>query len=192
LASDTFPGAFTSIQELYGFLYENTSSLSLPEFSRFIASAPSHLPPPALSSLSQLLLDRLLPNSVPRPSTDELTQETLEHCFLPFAAHSSSVEENVKVSLLLETLFRLLVTVTSASTKTHFISIIPSEKLASAIEQGIAAREVKCASKRKKPSAQTSKEEEYRRSYLNPSAARIRFLLQFVQLKASTTGKANA
>ena len=186
MASDTLPDAFTNIRELYSIYYEYISSLLLPEFFHFISAASTHLPSPALSSLCQLLLCRLLPNSAPRPSTDELTQDLLEHYFLPYAAHSSSVEENAKVSLLLETLFRLIVTVTTISNKEYTVSIKPSSNLAMAIEKGISAREAKSASRKKKSGGQTNKEDEYRRSYLDSSSARIRFLLQLVQSKDST------
>jgi hypothetical protein len=90
----------------------------------------------------------------------------LERCFLPFAANTSSVEDNAKVSLLVETLFRLLAT--------HG-GIEYTPEIIAAIENGIKAREKKCTGTRKKKSASTKDGEDM--IWLNASAERMRLLL---------------
>ena len=65
-------------------------------------------------SLIQLMLLKYLPPDAPNPRTisnasridDEMDQEVIEKCYLPFSASTSSTEENAKVSLLAENVFR--------------------------------------------------------------------------------------
>lgn len=137
--------------------------------------SPSSLPyfnSTALSSLSQSFLNRLLPHSTPAAPTDDLTQRNLEQCFLPFAANNSSVEDNAKVSILVETLFRLFtLNCDEDSTPT----------LAAAVEKGIAAREAKCTSKRR-----GIVKADGDMLWLKASADRISFLLQFIQSSKSS------
>lgn len=125
-----------------------------------------HLPLVALSSIVQAHLSQLLPWSAPRPDDDSLNQENLERCFLPFAANTSSVEDNAKVSVLIETLFRLLAT--------HG-GIEYTAELMAAVDKGIKAREKKCTGTRKKKSGSAKDEEDM--YWLNASAERMKLLL---------------
>lgn len=65
-----------------------------------------------LVSLVQVMLVRLLPSSAPNSSQgdDGITQGVLQKCYLPFAAATSSVEDNAKVAMCVETLVRVYVT----------------------------------------------------------------------------------
>ena len=90
----------------------------------------------------------------------------LERCFLPFSANTSSVEDNAKVSLLIETLFRLLAI--------HG-GIECTEELVAAVEKGIKAREKKCTGTRRKKSGSSKDDEDM--YWLNASAERMRLLL---------------
>lgn len=168
-----------SLPILYDMFYENIRPLPLQTFSLIISpSAQPHIPSIALSSLCQLHLRRLLQTSAPAPRTenDELNQETLEDCFLPFSANTSSVEDNAKVSLLIETLFRLF----SLS-----CDVEPSPTLTAAVEQGIAARQAKTKrDRRKKFGGLKDREDDRNRVWLNMSAKRIRFLLKALEMKA--------
>jgi hypothetical protein len=112
------------------------------------------------------------------PPTDELSQENLERCFLPATANTSSTEDNAKVSLLVETLFRLFVTSCGAEN---------SPELAAAVESGIIAREKKCNDRRKKAGWAKN---DANMIWLNASATRIRYLLQFVR-KGELTSSAS-
>jgi hypothetical protein len=89
--------------------------LSIPTFTLFLApSRSSFIPPVAQISLTQLFLRRMISNDAPHPRTirkgdfDELDQNILEKCFLPFPAATSSIDENAKVSVMIETLFRII------------------------------------------------------------------------------------
>jgi len=168
LASFTAPSLFVPIRELYKYYVEAIKPLPLPAFALFLSpSAMPHLPLVALSSITQAHLSQLLPWSAPRPDDDVLTQMNLEHCFLPFAANTSSVEDNAKVSLLVETLFRLLAT--------HG-GIEYTAELMAAVEKGIKAREKKCTGTRRKKSGGSKDDEDM--YWLNASAERMRLLLR--------------
>ena len=169
-AAYTFPESWIDIVELYSIFWEILNPLPLPMFSLFLSmSARPHLPDEALSSLAQLHLLRLLPSGTRTPPTDELSQENLERCFLPATGNTSSTEDNAKVSLLVETLFRLFVTTCGAEN---------SPELAAAVEGGIVAREKKCNDRRKKAGWAKN---DANMILLNASARRIRLVLQFIQ-----------
>jgi hypothetical protein len=136
LTSHTLPDNFIPISTLYTIYHEMITPLPLPLFSLLMSPASRpYLPDPALSSLAQAQLLRLLPKEAPEPATDELSQENLEGCFLPFAAATSSIEDNAKVSILVETLLRLFVTNCDVSLTKEFVD---------AVERGVGAREAKC------------------------------------------------
>jgi len=158
---------FVPIRELYKIYVEVIKPLPLPAFALFVSpSAIPHLPLVALSSIVQAHLSQLLPWGAPRPNDDVLTQVNLECCFLPFAANTSSIEDNAKVSLLVETLFRLLAT---------YGGIEYTPELIAAIDIGIKAREKKCTGTRKKKSGSAKDDEGM--IWLNASAERMRLLL---------------
>jgi hypothetical protein len=154
----------------------------LPAFSLLLSpSLSSPLPAVAFVSLTQLLLLRLLPNTVPRPHTlsdrtgDELSQYILERCFLPFAASTSSTEDNAKVSILVENILRLFI-------RTESCYHTPT--LDAAVEKGILAREAKSkGDKRRRDKKALKKEEENDRVCLEASGKRLRSLLAWVEQK---------
>jgi hypothetical protein len=129
----------------------------------------------ALSSLIQLHLTRLFPTSVPSSpaENEELTQDILEECFLPFAANTSSIVDNAKVSIMIETLFKLFALECDVEL---------TEELIDAVDKGIAAREAKIIDRRKKRGAK-NKEEEEARLDLKASGQRIKWLLQAIERK---------
>jgi hypothetical protein len=159
-----------SCSELYDVVIDLIQPLPLPEFSLFMSPAAlPYIPAVATSSMAQAYLNRLLPLSAPRPGDDEMTQRNLERCFLPFAANTSSIEDNAKVSILVETLFRLLTTTRD---------IDPSPELSAAIRRGVAARENKCTGNKRKKSSSAKDEEDL--VWLRSSAERMRFMREFV------------
>lgn len=139
-ASFYFPDCVLPISDLYSLLYEHIRPLPLPLFSLLMsATAVPSIPREMLVSLTQLILTRLLPSAAP-PSTqvnDELSQDILERCYLPWSAQGSSVDENAKVGICVEILVRIFVTSGG--------EVEDLESLNSAVEKGIAAREKKIA-----------------------------------------------
>lgn len=129
-------------------------------------------------SLTQLILSRMLSSSAPKPSTvskkdnDELTQAILEQCYLPFSAHTSSASDNAKVSILAESLLRLLL-------REGLLCRTPS--LEAVIEEGILARENKSKNDKRKKDRGKRKEEASDLDYLTASGQRLRSLVSWIE-----------
>jgi hypothetical protein len=161
-------------------IYECVKLLPVPAFSLlFQPSSSSQLPVIVFVSLTQFLLLRLLPGSVPRPDSvvdrenDDLSQEVLEKCFLPFSANTSSVADNAKVSIIVESQFRQFL----KSCRCYH-----TPTLDAAIQKGILARESKSkGDKRRKDSGIRTKDEEIDREWLRASGERLRNLLLLVE-----------
>jgi hypothetical protein len=137
----------------------------------------------AFVSLTQLLQLRLLPNTVPRPQSvsnrngDGLTQDILEKCFLPFAASTSSIEDNAKVSILAENMLRVFL---------KSVRVYHTPNLDAAIEEGIFARETKIkGDKRRRDRRVLNKDEEKDRAWLIASGKRLRSLVAWVEQSVS-------
>lgn len=114
-------------------------------------------------------------SSPPSSYDDDLTQEVLEKCYLPFAANTTSLVDNAKVSLLVEALLRLY-----AHDAGLPLDVTPA--LRRAVDQGIQAREAKATrDRRKKPGGRMDEEETSAKAYLKGSAARLRSLLEACQ-----------
>ena len=107
--SETLPGAFIPLEDLYHLFVENIRHLPLPIYQAFLS--PSTLPyfsAEAQTTLCECLLFRLRESSAPETDEEYLSQTKLEECFLPYAASSASVADNVRMSIALETLLCLL------------------------------------------------------------------------------------
>ena len=140
--------------------------------------APSQLPPEVFVSLSQLITLRLLPNHAPQPrsvcqrKSDDLSQLILEKCFLPFSANTSSTDDNATVSILVESIFRLLLKDTK---------FCRSRSLKAAIETGILARENKCKNDKRRKENSAKKKEADDKMWLIASGNRLRSMLAWVE-----------
>ncbi|KAJ5169715.1 uncharacterized protein N7500_002498 [Penicillium coprophilum] len=159
--SEKLPRDFLPLDNLYDMFVENIRDLSLPLFQHFIA--PSNLPhllPEAHSTLCELLLFVFRESSAPSSDNNYLTQAKLEECFLPYAAATSNVGNNAKVSILLEALMTLL-------HKNNMLSVTPS--LAKAVRSGIARRE---QASRDRGSIEWA--------YLQESGFRMRFMVEHI------------
>jgi hypothetical protein len=161
-------------------IYECVKPLPVPAFSlHFSPSSSSQLPIIVFVSLTQFLLLRFLPGSAPRPDSivdrenDDLSQEVLEKCFLPFPANTCSVADNAKVSILVESQFRQFL---------KSCRCFHTRTLGAAIEKGILARESKSkGDKRRKDGGVRAKDEESDREWLRASGERLRNLLLWVE-----------
>jgi hypothetical protein len=172
------PDEFTSVLDLYDIYINNLKALPLPAFSLLMSpSASSQIPTPMFVSLSQLFMARVLPNSAPRPQTvsgrtsDDLSQIILEKCFLPFAANTSSTDDNARVSILAESMLRLYM---------KNFRVYHTTGLVTAVETGIMARENKCQNDKRKRDMKRKDEQEDRKC-LNASSERLRSMLAWVK-----------
>ena len=158
--------AFITLKDLYDMYLDHLRSLSMPAF--FLIISPPTLRPfvsAAASTLTQYTLRSLIAASAPLPKSDTISQDVLVKSYLPFAANSTSIVDNTKVSLCVETLLRLL--------DTHpDIGLTWTPELHEAAEAGIKARLTKS---KKKP---TKKDTEWNggcnKAWLAASAERIR------------------
>ncbi|KAF8852394.1 hypothetical protein BDZ45DRAFT_599976 [Acephala macrosclerotiorum] len=180
-AADALPEIFVDCKDLYEAVFTCVRSLPLPAFSLLLSpSSSSQIPIVAYVSLTQLILYRFLPSSAPRPpdvcsegaNNDALTQVILEQCYLPFPATTSSASDNAKVSMLVESLLRLLV-----REKLTFYNLC----LDTAIEDGIKARESKIKGDKKKKDNAARRKDENDIMSLRGSGQRLRSLLSWIE-----------
>ena len=140
--SAVLPNDFTDLNTLYDNFLDHIRTLSIPTF--FLIISPTTLrvfAPAAASSLSQYVLRSLIAASAPLPPNDTLSQEVLERSYLPYPANTSSIADNTRVSLCVETLLRLL---------DYHVGLAWSPSLQEAAEAGIKARAAKAKKKQNK------------------------------------------
>lgn len=166
------PNTFTPLTSLYDLFLEHIRPLPLPQF--FLLVSPlsmQHLHLSAASSITQIILRSLIASSAPLPLTDDLTQDTLERCYLRYPANTGSISDNAKVSLCVETLLRLL---------QRHCGLDWSQDLQDSVEKGIEAREQK-AKKAGKGKGKGKGEGPDERIWLRGSAGRIQGLVEMIQ-----------
>ena len=163
------PGKFTTLPILYDLYLTHIRPLPLATFSLIISPAGLRtFQPAAASTLTQYILRSLISSTAPLPRKDDLTQEVLEECYLPWPANTMSIVDNAKVNLCVETLLRLLDTV---------VGIQKCESLTDAVERGIVAREEK-AKKGGKKKGEADGGGESDRVWLKASSNRIRSVME--------------
>lgn len=161
-------------------------SLPLPIFTAFVNNRTSALKLESQISTLQGILLLLMPTAALSPAkvdrtwqdSDGITTEILERCFLPYTANTIAVEDNAKVSILLENLFQILWCEGGGTL---------SKGLRAATEKGIAAREAKV--KRKKTSARgrinTEDPDVEAHLVLEMSGGRLRVLLDLIEAESN-------
>ena len=140
--SAVLPNEFTDLNTLYDNFLEHIRSLPIAAF--FFIISPTTLrvfTPAAASSLSQYILRSLIAASAPLPLNDNISQDILERSYLPYPANTSSIVDNTKVSLCVETLLRLL---------DYHVGLVWTPGLQEAAEAGIRARTAKAKKKQTK------------------------------------------
>ncbi|KAM0436963.1 hypothetical protein ACHAPT_002679 [Fusarium lateritium] len=132
-------------------LYEEYTAalklLPLPTFSLFLSQRPDVLLPETWVTINKELFDLLLPSSYKNPSKVDpegdadgsLTMPMLEHCYVLHPANTVALEDNAKLSLVVESAIQLLWT---------FDMMAYSEEFEAAVEKGIKARETKAKKRR--------------------------------------------
>ena len=133
--SHIFPDSFINLGTLYDMFLTHIRPFPLLTFSLFTStSALSVFKLGVASSWLEFIVRSLIEAAAPLPVDGSLTQEILEKSFLPWAANTTSVTNNAKISLCTEMLLRLLY---------EHDEVTWSEELEEAVERGIKAREAK-------------------------------------------------
>ncbi|KAI1213313.1 uncharacterized protein F4807DRAFT_258806 [Annulohypoxylon truncatum] len=136
--------------DLYQRFETTVKSLPLPIFTAFVNRRMCVLELESQISILLGILFLLMPSSALSPQkvdrrwqdSDGITVEILERCFLPYPANTIAIEDNAKLSVVLENMLQIMWC--DGSEKFD-------EKLRIAVEKGISARETKV--KKKKTSA---------------------------------------
>jgi hypothetical protein len=140
-------------------------------------------PSSLLVSLIQLIAFNYLPSSAPRPQSEEdaITQDILEVYFLPHCPMTSSIEDNAKYSILVESLFRVfLLECNSCHTP----------QLEKAVRDGIQARESNCLGGRRRRGGDGGesagkKDEEVAKLFLQASSKRLMSLVNWWRIRSA-------
>ena len=121
-----------------------------------------------MSTLTQIIINWLIDHAAPAYPDDAPTQDTLATCFFPFAANTSSPEDNARLSWALEMMLRMYFDANR--------NMCSTPELVDAVEKGILAREKRVKAK---GGAKGEGAEMYKQQMLE-SAWRMRVLLEAV------------
>ncbi|TVY19046.1 hypothetical protein LARI1_G002029 [Lachnellula arida] len=182
-ASYYFQDEIMPLSKLYEMVFMSLKHTPIPAFSLLMSpSTNSFLHPQLFVSLALLGLKLLLPNNAPTlhsilsSDSDDLTQEVLEKCLLPFPASTSSTDENARVSILVENCLRVFL----RSCECWY-----TPGLGEAIERGIKARDERCKGEKKPKDVGARKRQETAREWLTASGGRLKSLLSFVEVRTA-------
>ena len=136
-----------NLSELYESFEDTARSLPLPIFSALVNSSTSSLRLDSQISLYQGILAVLMPSSALNPAKVDrarfdaggLSPAIIERCYLPYPANTIAVEDNAKVSLLVENLVQIVLRDGTEEFSAGFRK---------AVETGIQARETKARKKK--------------------------------------------
>lgn len=168
------------LQELYEDFIDGLKLLSPAMFSLLLTQRANPLRPETHATIIKGLFDLLLPSSHKRahkvdPEADAqglLTKEMLEQCYVIHAANTVALEDNAKLSLVVENAIHLL---------WQCGGLVYAESLAKAVEKGIEARAAK-GKKKRTHKARPEPSEALAQDILNDSADRIRLMMEAMML----------
>ncbi|KAI1144416.1 hypothetical protein F5Y05DRAFT_26980 [Hypoxylon sp. FL0543] len=179
------PGPPLDISDLYQRFETMVKSLPLPIFTAFVNCGMSALELESQISALQGILLLLMPASALSPAkvdrawqdADIITVEILERCYLPYPANTIAVEDNAKVSVLLENLLQIM----WCNGTEKF-----GDGLRAAVEKGISAREAKVKKKKTSVRGRTNAEDPdaEARAVLEMSGQRLLTLLELIEAES--------
>lgn len=169
------------VSELYEKFVDKIAYLPLTVFSRFIASLHNHLDVVSVVAILQVLMPYLLLPAAPDPRNvdpeatkhDSVSPLILEKCYLPFAYKAA--ENNAKLSIVNETLFRVLWTEGKGCLKW-------TPSLQAAVEKGVKARLDKSAPRK---NSRKDDGENTARDMLRSSGNRLLAIADLLKLQES-------
>ncbi|MCJ1356999.1 MAG: hypothetical protein MMC33_006995 [Icmadophila ericetorum] len=177
--------SFAPLGVLYDLYLSHLRPLPTPTFMTVLSPLSLRIfPPNAICTLLQFPLRNIISTSAPLPSEDDISQDLLETCYLPFAANTVSVADNAKLSICIEGLLCIFDKVETLQW---------SQELEDAAEIGIKAREEKAKMMkgrgRPKKGSRTEEGDEIDRIILRASAGRIRAVVKMVREREKGRGR---
>lgn len=172
--SDHLPNNFIKLDNLYQSFVEHIRHQPLPIFQAFVN--PLVLPElddEAQTTLCEFLLFNIIESAARTSQEDRLTAAKLEKCFLPYATATSSVVDNAKFSIILESLVTLLA-------GRGWIKQTPA--LRAAVEKGIKHRTQRALGQQHRGNAY-QKKGELDRCWLLESGERLLFLIDLLPVE---------
>lgn len=166
-----YPAGFMDTEDLFDLYTEFVRPLPLMVFQQFAYPPTPYLDTNSQATLNQTLLRPIISHEAPKFNSGSMMQAELEKHFLPFAANQSSVEENAKVSVLVESLFVML---------WRHGGLEATASLHKMVKQGIDARKKKASFDGRKKTGR-KKEQDYMKLMLDVSAGNIAELLGVIQ-----------
>ena len=169
--AESTPAYFTTLEDLLDLYTEFVRPLPAPLFSAFISPASPYLSSYTQTSFNRTLLRPLLGLSDKGNDTTLLEQNQLENDYLLCSANSTTVSDNAKVSLLVESLLRSLL---------NDGALQLTRSLQQAVEWGVEARRNCADCDARKKVTERRREEEWNQMVLEMSAARINAVLDIL------------
>lgn len=170
----------SELNRLYEEFAATVKVLPLPVFALYVTQRENSLLLEAHVTLAKELFHLLLPGNYKDPrkvdpegdANGSLTMPMMEHCYVSSPANTVGLEDNAKLSLLVENAIQLLWVLDLAEY---------SDAFASACERGILARETK-AKKKRNAKMRPDTSDVVAQDVLTCSGERIRILLQALKL----------
>ncbi|PHH79741.1 hypothetical protein CDD82_2198 [Ophiocordyceps australis] len=180
-AATSVLGKLAELNRLYEDFVTGIRVLPLPLFAHFVSQKPNRLPSQVHVTLIKELFHQLLPSKhrdaarvdAEAEANGSISMALLEHCYMDLPANTIGLEDNAKLSLVVESAVQLL---------WQGDVLVYSPGLQEAAERGIQAREAKVKKKRT-GRVRADASDAVARDMLTASAQRIRVLME--ALKAS-------
>ena len=170
--------SFTPIEQLYGLYLSHIRPLPTPTFMHVLSPLSLRwFTSQAICTLLQFPLRSMISTAAPLPEGDDINQDILENCYLPFPANTMSVADNAKVSICCEGLLRIF-------DKERELQW--SQDLEDAVEEGIKSREEKAKTTKSrgrptKGTAGNKATDDVDRMILRASAERMRVVVEMAK-----------
>ena len=172
----------SELEKLYENFAHEVKVSSLQNFSLIVSQRPNNLLEATHITLLRDLFKLLLPSTakdprkVDRESHEQgsMSADMLEQCYVAYPANTIGMEDNAKLSLVIESAVQLL---WSCGVIDH------AESLAAAIEIGIQARQTK-ATKRRNGKMKAEAGDRMAQEVLDRSGVRLRLLVQCLKMSA--------
>lgn len=199
-----FPEDFAPVDVVYRTFADVLRETCVTVFSSFVT-----LPPPAASSaapwsasapppitaddafvgLFRHILFAVLPLSAPKPRVVDpdvdshlgVSQRMLERCFLPFAANTVVLGANVRMALVLESLFRIVWGCGVSSSSRDRKRLCWTAALQEAAETGVRVRDARPRPPKKK----TFEVEAFGRDLMRRSGRRLLLMVQLAKMEVN-------